>query len=139
MIDAEESTVDTSSNKTSAVVAIAASLFLAIFLTVNLNNNSVDENGLLEPNFNVLTAQSPQSVDINKLASAQRLIKFTLSSSITNNELNELMAKHQLERLSQSFNESIIIAKTSTSIDETKLFELKKDLRIKDVELVKFN
>jgi len=126
--------------KPAAGFAIAASLFLAVFLSVNLSNNEVNNTDhLLDPNFNVLTAPQDDVIDVNTLATEHRLIKFMLAEPLSKNALAALMEKHQLQRLSQSLNESIIIAKTPSAVNEEKLSELKSDQKIKEVELVKFN
>jgi len=127
-------------NKPAAGFAIAASLFLAIFLSVNLSNNDVNNpDHLLDPNFTTLTTSQEDAVDVNVLASEQRLVKFVLAQPLSNDALTALMDTHQLQSLSQSINESIIIAKTSNAIDDKKIATLKNDTRIKEVELVKFN
>jgi len=126
--------------KPAAGFAIAASLFLAVFLSVNLTNNDVNNTDqLLEPSFNVLTTPQDDIVDVNILANEQRLVKFMLAEPLSKSALTALMEKHQLQSLNQSLNESIIIAKTPTAVDEKKLSLLKSDAQIKEVELIKFN
>ena len=150
-IDAEEGSNQTSNashksasvipfNKSAQCFAVAASLFLAIFLTINLDTNQASNaDPLLEPNFMLLTAATGESIDINKLADEQRLIKFTLADSLSSAELDSLLKKHGLERLSQSLNENIIIAHAGSVVDSDALLSLTKDRLIKDAELVKFN
>ena len=126
--------------KPAAGFAIAASLFVAIFLSVNVsNNNSQNTDDMLNPNFNVLTSIQNESIDVNSLAEQQRLIKFVLADSLSTDELQTLMNEHQLQLLSQSLDKSVITAKASVLVDEKKLATLIKDLRIEEVELIKFN
>jgi len=145
-IDAEESQVEEktaeiiSFRKPAAGFAIAASLFLAVFLSVNLSNNDIHSpDPLLDPSFTTLTASQDEVIDVNVLATQQRLVKFTLTAPLSSDALTALMDKYQLQGLSQSINESIIVAKTPTAVDEKKLSLLKSDSQIKEVELIKFN
>jgi len=111
---------------------VAASLFLAVFFTVNFNTNQEQ----LEPNFQVLF--DPNNIDFKALSEQQRLVKFTLAAPISSSEMDALMNKHQLQQLNQADGNSDIIAQTNKTIDETKLAKLKADRLIEDIELLKF-
>lgn len=145
-IDAEPvddiSSVNNTSNVTPLVsfsrpmagLAMAACLLVAVFISINVNND------LLEPKFQTLSSPTlGDAIDLNALANEGRLIKFELASPLSQDSIDSLMSKYELQNLSQSVNERIITVKTENAVNEKTLLTLKLDKRIKDVELIKFN
>lgn len=110
--------------------AIAASLLLAVFFTVNFGNDS-DQ---LEPDFVVLFDQNNN--DFKSLSNQNRLVKLTLESPLSSQALDELMNKYQLQNLNQLNN--TITASALTVIDNKKLAIIKADRLIKEIALYKF-
>jgi len=112
--------------------AMAACLLLAVFVSINMNND------LLEPKFQTLSSPTSDVVDLDVLANEGRLIKFELASSLSNNAIDSLMNRYALERLSLSVDGRIITAKSVNAVDVKMLTTLKSDKLINDVELIKF-
>jgi len=114
--------------------AMAACLLLAVFVSININND------LLDPKFQTLSSSTPgEPVDLNILASEGRLIKFELASPLSNDSIDSLMIKYDLQRLSLSVDGRTITVKAIKEADEKVLSTLKSDKLITDVELIKFN
>jgi len=122
-------------NRFAAGSAIAASLLVAVFFSVNFNNDE-----LLEPNFQALSnSEQPNTINLNELSNENRLVKFTLSQPLSSSSVDSLLAEYQLLGLNTSINSTSIVAQTSQSIDDKTLLALKADERIKNVELLKLN
>jgi len=114
--------------------AIAACLLVAVFLSVNFNN----QQNLLEPTFEGLSApDQPENTDFRTLSSENRLIKFTLEAPLSTSAMESLLEEYKLTSLNQA-NSTAIVAQASQSLDEQALFALQADDRIKNIELVQF-
>ena len=118
--------------------AVAASLFMAIFLTTNFNNSET----LLAPEFTTLTSENSDSekvIDFNSLVNQNRVVTVVFSSSASAQDIELLMNKYQLQQLSQQYpNQSIITAHSDKSIDDVKLSNMQSEQLIEDSELFKF-
>ena len=115
--------------------AIAACLLVAVFLSVNFNN----QQNLLEPTFEGLSAPNqPESTDFLTLSSENRLIKFTLETPLSKSAMESLLEEYELTSLNQTANSTAIVAQASLSLDEQALSVLRADDRIKNIELVQF-
>ena len=118
--------------------AVAASLFMAIFLTTNFNNSET----LLAPEFTTLTSENSDSekvIDFDSLVNQNRVVTVVFSSSASAQDIELLMNKYQLQQLSQQYpNQSIITAHSDNSIDEVKLSNMQSEQLIEDSELFKF-
>ena len=122
-------------NRFAAGSAIAASLLVAVFFSVNFNNNE-----LLEPNFQALSSsEQPNTVNLNELSNENRLVKFTLTQPLSSSAVDSLLAEYQLLGLNKSINSTSIVAQTAQSVDDKALLALKADERIESVELLKLN
>ena len=122
-------------NRFAAGSAIAASLLVAVFFSVNFNNDE-----LLEPNFQALSnSEQPNTINLNELSNENRLVKFTLSQPLSSSSVDSLLAEYQLLGLNTSINSTSIVAQSSQSIDDKTLLALKADERIENVELLKLN
>ena len=115
--------------------AIAACLLVAVFFSVNFNN----QQNLLEPTFEGLSApDQPERSDFRTLASENRLIKFTLEAPLSTSAMESLLEEYKLTSLNQAINSTAIVAQASQSLDEQALSALQADGRIKNIELVQF-
>ena len=129
-----KSSVSFSRSAMGAGFAMAACLLLAVFVSININND------LLDPKFQTLSSSTTDgSIDLTALASEGRLIKFELASPLSNESIDSLMIKYELQRLSASVDGRTITVKAIRAANEKMLSTLKSDELIRDVELVKFN
>ena len=136
---ANSSNVHTLAPKKSVIgFAVAASLFMAIFLTTNFNNSET----LLAPEFTTLTSKnsdSEKTIDFDSLVNQNRVVTVVFSSSASAQDIELLMNKYQLQQLSQQYpNQSIITAHSDKSIDDVKLSNMQSEQLIEDSELFKF-
>ena len=136
--------VNTSNSETSVIsfsrptvekgLALAACLLLAIFVSINMNNQ------LLEPKFQTLSSSTTDgSFDLNTLASEGRLLKFELASSASSDSINSIMVKYELQLLSLSLDGRILTVKSINTIDTKQLSLLESEQLVRSVELIKFN
>jgi len=105
--------VSLSRSKVGMGFAIAACLLLAVFVSININND------LLDPKFQTLSSSTPNSaIDLNALANERRLIKFELAEPLSNESIDSLMIKYELQRLSLSVDGRTITAQANKAVDE---------------------
>jgi len=117
--------------------AIAASLFLAVFLSINLNNTSSQ----LEPEFITLTSspEATQPINFDQLVKEKRVVTLVLSDDVSAEKVAEIMNSHQLQQLNQqSLNANVVIAYTRQTINQSTLSNLETDALIQSAEVLKF-